>query len=132
MAVATEPLSLVPDAPSRSLAPVVDKKGALALLSLSPLLFPPLRNPNPKRRHGRELTETPPLAAIDRDLPEQIELGQKLRLALLFLLAQEFVRGRLRLRVRRRLLRLRPSAAELDCLLLRPPSSPSSPPTRSG
>ena len=132
MPVATEHLSLVPDAPSRALALVEDKKHALDLLSLSPSFFPRCRNPRPKRRHGRNLTEPPPLATVDRSLLEQIELEQKDRPALLFLLLQAIELGRPTSTQSSRLLRRRPPRRRRDSVAVRPPLPPPSKPTRRG
>ena len=89
--------SLSPSSPTHPLAPWPSwriRRTPTTLCSLSPSFSPPTAKPNPKRRNGCELTETPPLAAVDRDLPEQIELGQKLRLGLPYLLLHPSVRGR--------------------------------------
>ena len=71
----------------RSLAPLELKSTSPDHVLLLPSFFSLCSETLDRAAHGRALTETPPLAADDTGLPEQIGLGQKNRRDFFILLA---------------------------------------------
>ena len=119
--------------PPRAWPPLLeDKEAALDHLLLLPLFFSLCSETLGRAAHGRYLTEPPPHAAVDRSIPEQIELGQNHRRALLFLLPQAIELGRPASTRRSRFLRRRPPRRRNDSGAVQAPPPPPSSCTCSG